>query len=475
MICSISRFFKNAASSLLFLWGAAMSAGFVFMALPCASGASPLDFTIFRLGSAPETVLVVGGIQGDEPGGFSAASLLASRYEIRKGSVWVVPNLNFPSIIKRSRGLYGDMNRKFAFLDERDPEYGTVRRIQKLIAEPQVHLVLNLHDGSGFYRPSHEDSLKNPRRWGQSIIIDQEGLAAGVFMGDLAILADAVARRVNGALIRPHHALHVRNTNTAAGDREMEKSLSYFAVRQGKAAFGLEASKEAPVAWRAYYHLAMVEAFLAHAGIEFSRDFELTPSGVAQALSDNLGISFAGNRIFIPLEDARPNINLLPLPANGVASAITSKPIMAVLPSEDKPGQFCIHYGNRKIASIMPDWRELTEEIDAVSVIVDGERTLAPFGRIIDVKQDVMIEKMPGYRVNAIGFGTADDSGIPLRRRGFESRFSIDRAATLFRVEVYKDKNFAGMFLLRFKNIKTLAKKSPILPSTKGPESSLGF
>ncbi|MBO4314198.1 MAG: deacylase, partial [Desulfovibrio sp.] len=83
---------------------------------PALLQASPasLDFTTLRLGSGDRAVLIIGGIQGDEPGGFSAATLLATRYDIRKGSVWVVPNLNFPSIIQRSRGLHGDMNRKFA-------------------------------------------------------------------------------------------------------------------------------------------------------------------------------------------------------------------------------------------------------------------------------------------------------------------------------------------------------------------------
>ncbi|MBD5607756.1 MAG: deacylase, partial [Desulfovibrio sp.] len=74
---------------------------------PASLFAFPLDFNTFKLGSGDEAVLIVGGIQGDEPGGFSAATLLATRYEIKKGCLWVVPNLNFPSIIKRSRGLYG--------------------------------------------------------------------------------------------------------------------------------------------------------------------------------------------------------------------------------------------------------------------------------------------------------------------------------------------------------------------------------
>lgn len=459
-------------------FAAILALGFtVFLwSMPGAAYAHNLDFTTIRLGSAPNAVLIIGGIQGDEPGGFSAASILASRYEIHKGSIWVVPNLNFPSIIKRSRGLYGDMNRKFAALDAKDPEYNTVRRIQDIILSPQVHLVLNLHDGSGFYRTQYEDNLKNPNRWGQSIIIDQAELESGIFMSDLANRAEAVANAVNGALIQPPHALHVRNTNTAAGDHEMEKSLSYYAVRHGKAAFGLEATKELPVAMRAYYHLAMIEQFLVHAGIEFSRDFELSPNGVQQALSQYLGISFAGNRIFLPLEDARPNINFLPLPINGATSAIASKPIMAVLPCENAPKFLCIHYGNRKLASISPEWHELAHDIDFVPARIDGMHRLIPFGQVINVENEAIIESASGCRVNAIGFGGPDDANKPLRHPNFQPRYSIDRAGTIFRVEVYKGDLFAGMFLLRFKNnMKTASKNPPLLPAVNGPESHLGF
>lgn len=459
-----------------------------FKAASCHAENFPLDFTTIRLGDARRAVLVVGGIQGDEPGGFSAATLLATRYEIAEGALWVVPNLNFPSIIKRSRGLHGDMNRKFARLEATDPEYATVRRIQELIRHPDVGLVLNLHDGSGYYRPQHEDRLRNPARWGQSVIIDQETLADGVFMGRLSHEAETVARTANSRLIKPLHALHVHNTHTAAGDKEMEKSLSYFAVRHGKAAFGLEASKEFPVELRAYYHLLMVEAFLERAGVRFQRDFALTPAGVARALRDNLGVSFADNRVFLPLEDVRPSIAYLPLPRNSPAKAITSKPIMAVLPCEGHAGQICIHYGNRTITLIRPDWREMDHGLDAVTVLVDGREELVPFGHVLDVAETATVRGQPGYRVNAIGIdrGLTDESGLALRLRDFQPRFSVDRSGTLFRVEVYKGNAFAGMFLLRYAGRPRHGRQATVsatrraapqgeLPDRPGPESSLGF
>lgn len=448
----------------------------IFLCACCSRAfGSSLDFDTFKLGQGNAAALVIGGIQGDEPGGFSAATLLATRYEITKGAIWVVPNLNFPSIVKRSRGLHGDMNRKFARLEPNDPEYATVRRIQELISHPNVNLVLNLHDGSGFYRPAYEDKLKNPSRWGQSVIIDQADLAADTFMGDLLNRANEASATANNALIEPTHAIHVRNTKTAEGDIEMEKSLSYFAARQNKAAFGIEASKEFPVNIRAYYHLLIVESLLKQAGIQFTRDFDLTPSGIKKALSENVEVAFAGNRIFLPLEDARPSINLLPLPVSD--RPITSKPIMAVLPCANDNSYLCIHYGNRKIAQIKPDWREINDELDAVKATVDGKEIIAPFGQILEVGKEVTIEPIKGFRVNAIGYdkGGKDEAGIPLRRKDFETRFSIDRSGRLFRVEVYKGKTIAGMFLLRFGGKPQLAQHKALLPEKKGPESDLGF
>ncbi|MDR2573133.1 MAG: deacylase [Desulfovibrio sp.] len=447
----------------------------VYILLSAQAQAQPLDFATIRLGDAMPVVLVVGGIQGDEPGGFSAATLVATRYTVENGAIWVVPNLNFPSIIMRSRGINGDMNRKFAALDMRDPDFSTVRRIQDLIRHPRVGLVLNLHDGSGYYRERKINALCNPSRWGQSVIIDQERLASDVFMGDLGREARRVAEDVNKRLIHKMDKLHVRNTNTASGDREMEKSLSYYAVRHGKAAFGLEASKEFPVELRTYYHLCMVESLLRQAGIRFSRNFDLTPGSVQRVLQADLNISFAEKRIFLPLDDARASINGLPLPKD--SAAVASKPIMAVLPCKRNTEALCIHYGNRTITHIRPDWRELDNSLQAVRVTVDGQEKAIPFGEVLPVAENLHIHPHDGFRINAIGFAgkKGDDSGITLRRKNFLRSYSIDRQGTLYRIEVYKKQHFVGMFLARFGKMDKMANKRPLLPSIPGPESDLGF
>ena len=141
------------------------------------------------------------GGQGDEPGGFNAASLIVTHYDILSGNVWVVPNLNFLSIIKRSRGVYGDLNRKFDKLPIKDPEYQTINRIKKLIVDPKVDLILNLHDGSGFYRDKYYDRLYNQNRWGQCIIIDQDQTDSKNF-GNLLGLAQTSIAHVNKHLLK---------------------------------------------------------------------------------------------------------------------------------------------------------------------------------------------------------------------------------------------------------------------------------
>lgn len=440
---------------------------------PAPSADFPLNFSVFRQGTNDPVVLVVGGIQGDEPGGFSAATLLSTQYRITQGTLWVVPNLNFPSIIRRSRGVHGDMNRKFAVLAQTDPEFPTVVRIQELIRAPEVRLVLNLHDGSGYFRPRHEDRLHSPLRWGQSIIIDQERMGEETPLQQLAAVADAVVTAANKRLLAPGHRLHVRNTRTAEGDKEMEKSLSWFAVRHGKAAFGLEASKEFPVEIRTYYHLHMVENFLTLAGIRFERDFELSPKGIRAALQSDLHVAFAEQRVLLPLEDARPHINLLPLPKDN-HMAVASKPIMAVLPDA---GQLTVHYGNRTVTRIRPDWRDMDRSLGGVRITVDGQERDIPFGQVVPVHSAFTVHPLDGYRVNAIGaeLNPDDESGMPIRRKDFKPRFSVDKQGTLYRVEVYRGQRFSGMFLVRFGGKESLVTRRDTLPAVKGKESSLGY
>lgn len=441
-----------------------------------ASTIDNLDFTVAERGHGEPVVLVIGGIQGDEPGGFSAAALLSTHYTFRKGTVRIVPNLNFPAIVQRSRGLYGDMNRKFAALSASDPEFHTVRRIQSMITAPDVQLVLNMHDGSGFYRPTHEGPLHNPKRWGQSVIIDQEEWP-GLPFSFLEVFAQSVAADVNKRLIDPKHAFYVKNTRTAKSDVEMAKSLTWFALNNSKPAFGLEVSKEFGVDKRAYYHLCMVESFLSRAGVEFERNFPLTPDGVRKALGSDVYVGLADNRLVLPLENVRQRqAGSLPLPRTCLVKAST--PIVAVLSNK---GNVTVHYGNSTVTSFQPDWMDTDDSLGVISVSVDGEPRLVRFGDMVHARNNISVNAPPNYRVNAIGATLgADENGKVIHRRDFKEQYSVDKNGQIYRVEVYRGELYTGTFLVRY-GAPTLAVTSPLpplspsRPASQVKESELGW
>ncbi|MDR9436356.1 MAG: M99 family carboxypeptidase catalytic domain-containing protein [Thiohalophilus sp.] len=410
-----------------------------------------LDFTLHKQGASPSapTLLIIGGIQGDEPGGFNAASLLVTDYQIDYGNVWVVPNLNFESIVHRSRGVHGDMNRKFLDLAEQDPEYDTVQKIKSIILNKQVDVVLNLHDGSGYYRPRHQDSLHGPHRWGQSLIVDQAELDDARY-GNLSETGERVIRRVNQRLLDSEHRYHLKNTHTRKGDREMEKTLTYFAIRNKKAAFGVEASKSLNTEFRAFYHLNVIEAFMQEMGIEFRRDFTLEPAHVKQAIEKELYLAMFNKRLFLDMTNARDWLRYVPMTPRQPMQIEASNPLLAVVGSGR---HYKVRYGNRGVANLHPEFMEFDDSLKYIPVLVDDRYKLVRPGEKIMVRNNFMVIPQTEYRVNIIGFvhdGVDDEAGVFVSYENFMPRFSIDRQAKKFRVEVYRGDKFSGMILADF-------------------------
>nr|WP_236842910.1 M99 family carboxypeptidase catalytic domain-containing protein [Campylobacter lanienae] len=408
-------------------------------------------FTLIKLGvDDNNTVLVTGGIQGDEPGGFMSANLLARGYEITSGSLYVVPNLNMPSIIKRSRGVNGDMNRKFDIISDKDPEKDIVEQIKSLVLEPNITMLVNLHDGSGFYRPKYINPTMNPNRWGNIVIIDQIALD-GVIYGDLEKNANKVVERLNDKLLNPIHKYHLRNTRTAEGDKEMLKSLSYFAIKNGKAAYANEASKTLPIHERVYYHLSAVEEYLKLAGIEFKRKFELTPQGVKRALDEDLSVLVCGKFLF---HSPKARLGYIPLPSSGELKIDCDNALVALSKNQN---EYNIHYGNTIVTRFTPEYFEYSNLVDETSIKIDNDEVKSvKLGQKIVVNNSFMIIPKDKIRTNIIGYGTtiADESGIKITKDMIKSRFSMDKKGQIYRVEFYEisDKNdkFIGMILVEF-------------------------
>jgi len=427
---------------------------FIFAVTTVLNASTVMDFDFIKKGTDDNnTMLVIGGIQGDEPGGFVAASVLSTHYKIKKGSLWIVPNLNFYSIIRRDRGPYGDMNRKFANLPKSDPEYGLVQKIKALIKDERVKLVVNLHDGSGYYRQKYIDPTHKPTKWGQCSVIDQAEINVSKY-GNLEEISKSVVDYVNEKLLKEEDRYRVHNTKTADGDEEMAKSLTFYAINQGKAAFGNEATKELPTHKRVYYHLRALEKYMQTAGIEYERKFDLTPKGVKEAINNDLFISLYNDKITLPLSEVRKHLKYIPITKDFKVEFEGNNPLLTVL---KKGNNYHIRYGNRKLTVLHADYMDYdySDANMSVKLEVDGVKGSYKLGSIIDVNKNFLVEDMKGYRVNIIGFvpkKTKKETNLKVKHSNFIKKFSVDKAGNIFRIEYYKGKKFTGMILVRFTN-----------------------
>jgi hypothetical protein len=220
---------------------------------------------------AGPTLLIIGGIHGNEPGGYLAADLFAD-LTLKKGNLIVVPRANIYSIQQNERGSRGDMNRQFS-TESHDLEIDSdiIGVLVELMR--QADALLNLHDGSGFYSPEWIDDLQNPLRWGQTVIIDTASLTTrGGERVDLEAMAGSVVARANGEIPTPAHHFRVKNTNTFNEDSphlEQRGSATFFAISEvGIPAFGVETSKQiVDEAERVEHQVLVINAFMEGLGI----------------------------------------------------------------------------------------------------------------------------------------------------------------------------------------------------------------
>ncbi|MGD8387540.1 MAG: M14/M99 family metallopeptidase [Desulfobacteraceae bacterium] len=226
------------------------------------------ELNIYKIhGKLPgKTLMLIGGIQGNEPGGFLSADLYADM-SLEKGNLIVVPRANFYSIILNKRGVNGDMNRKFARKADPDTMEDRIVGILKDLIRESDYL-LNLHDGAGYYHPTYINKWRNPMRFGQSIIADCEtytvpGTDHVIRLGDIA---RKVIAAVNPQIGNELHRFHFMNTKTgapASPHKEQRMSATFYALTERHIpAFGVETSKFLPsVDLKVRYHNLVINEF----------------------------------------------------------------------------------------------------------------------------------------------------------------------------------------------------------------------
>jgi len=291
----------------------------------------------FLRGEKPgPTIMVQGGIQGDEAAGFLTAQAL-SRARVSKGTVIVVPRANPPSIHERKRAINVDLNRRFDKDYNEFYEDRLARLIRFLVSQSQA--LIHLHEGSGFYDPVRRSDLRGPQRYGQSVIVDTTDHKRAP---QLERSVRQVLARLNEGVAPKEYAFQLFNMDTF-NDRskylEQRKSLTYYALsRVGIPAVAIEVSKNIPdLGWKVSNQLRATTLFLRSFGVELDavrltpEDLKAYPTREVKVLVNGSPLTAQTKRI--RLDPGKPlNVRL----ENGPENAAMS-PDTAVFAS-DRPG-----------------------------------------------------------------------------------------------------------------------------------------
>ena len=411
------------------------------------------DFSIYKKESQTpsHTLLIIGGIHGDEPGAYFAPAFFEKYYKITKGSVWVIPNINGDSIIANQRGIYNDMNRKFSVIEKDDPDYFIIERVKKIILDKKVDLILNLHDGHGFYRETHENAIFNPKAWGQATIIDQDKINGLDKFGDLDKIATQVKNNLNkDKLFQEFHSFGVKNTQTKFKDEQMQLSLTYFAVTNNKPAFAIETSKNiTDLTEKVIYQLKSIEEFMKIMDIEFQRDFDINNYEEVKKRLFDFGEVKINENIAFDLSDSRKILRFIPLKKENNEFKFEN----ALGATKIVDNKYEVYIGNINVTNLFPQIFDVKEYKDSIKIEVDGKVINTKLGEVIDVKNSFKIVKNEFFRVNVIGYsksGVDSEDDILLKKSDMVDSFSIDTNNKQYRVEFYKDNNFYGMITINF-------------------------
>ena len=93
-------------------------------------------------------------------------------------------------------------------------------------------------------------------------------------------------------------------------------------------------------------------------------------------------------------------------------------------------------------------------DLKSVEIELDGKATQANFSETLEFSRDFLVKKLEGARVNVIGYskkGIVSEHNLLIHKNEVDTRYSLDKAKSVFRVEVYQGKNFCGMINLHAK------------------------
>lgn len=420
------------------------------------------------------TVLIFGGIHGDEPGGYFSSEIL-SKIKLHKGSLIIVPRVNFPSIMLNRREVNGDMNRKFGRERPDDPDREVIKLLKRLMGEADVFV--NQHDAYGFHRETYISEKYNQSRYGQSLIIDaptfySKRLGKQV---ELAEIGKRIMKRVNARIKNPDHHFGFWDHNSVARDTkhlEMRKSATYYALTTHSIpAFGLETSKDLPTLYhKVKYQLVVLREILQEFELEFvfpSANVKLPVLHWTEFLKNGKDIIRVNSNTNLRLApgdtivikkifsnyDSGLSANILNWGTlNDMEKEFTFKTTTTIL----------IKKNNLPIGKVYLK-RFLKNSVREVSVDMNGRiETIPNWGKIeITTGQYFNIRgtepQFKHTRFDVRGFslgpGRRDDSNVNIRPDQLLEKYSFKKKGNVYFVKIYTNGRFAGGFQVEVKKV----------------------
>jgi predicted deacylase len=219
-------------------------------------------------GKEGPTVMVVGGIHGNEPAGAAAAGQIR-HWRLARGKLVVLPRANVPGLEAKQRRLPGidrdrsDLNRNFPQKDDAKPAGRPAEAIWELVTRLRPDWLVDLHESVNFRKA-------DPKRVGNTII--------HAVADDTRRQALAMIEAVNTG-IDEEGKQFILLRNPAKG------SLARSAAdRLGVRAMIVETTRrDQPLALRVRQHRLMVHRLLADLGMVAVSEDSLRPAVEAEA------------------------------------------------------------------------------------------------------------------------------------------------------------------------------------------------
>jgi len=172
-------------------------------------------FYVTNSGVKGPTVLVIGGIHGDQPAGFRAA-LQIRHWPLAKGKLIVIPAANLRGLNAKRRTIPGvaesgrDLNRNFLIADngEVQPRGKLAASIWELVTKEKPDWVIDFHEGTHFHI-SHQPSPNRKRSAGSTIIYRKSA--------ELAPIAERALTAVNGTIDDPQKKFVILTSGSVRG------------------------------------------------------------------------------------------------------------------------------------------------------------------------------------------------------------------------------------------------------------------